>query len=185
MHSQHALPFDPLFPGLQQMAQVLAGSSLALLLVRLLQCKQLDRAADRGFKGRPCSIRSSSHSNTTRSCQNTAAAGGQCHVLYPWSDDRLDLQLGLLLMLMSGCGNDADNYKDFGLEAVTQQVGSAGWLAYCSASCWVCLLINSPAVEILISCVLHTTNKSSPCFWYTWCCMRLPARSITTFSCVR
>eukprot|EP00878_Enallax_costatus_P040644 GHUV01046974.1.p1 GENE.GHUV01046974.1~~GHUV01046974.1.p1 ORF type:complete len:393 (+),score=143.89 GHUV01046974.1:553-1731(+) len=105
----------------QQMAQVLAGSSLALLLVRLLQCKQPGTAAERGFQGRPCSISNTSHSKSAESSQ-TAAAGGQCPVLFPWSDDRQDLQLGLLLMLLSSCGSDANSFKDFGLEAVTQRV---------------------------------------------------------------
>jgi len=109
---------------LQQLAQVLSGASLALLLVRLLQCKHPSRAADRGFHGRPSS---------SSSAVGTAGAGGlrgsaqglgvmPCPVLYPWSDGRQDLQLGLVLMLISSCSSDAESFADFGLEAVTQQV---------------------------------------------------------------
>lgn len=45
-----------------------------------------------------------------------------CPVLYPWSDGRQDLQLGLILMLMSICSSEAESFTEFGLEAVTQQV---------------------------------------------------------------
>jgi hypothetical protein len=45
-----------------------------------------------------------------------------CPVLYPWSDGRQDLQLGLVLMLISSCSSDAESFAEFGLEAVTQQV---------------------------------------------------------------
>lgn len=44
-------------------------------------------------------------------------------MLYPWSDGRQDLQLGLVLMLISSCSSDPESLAEFGLEAVTQQVG--------------------------------------------------------------
>lgn len=115
---------------LQQMAQVLSGASLALLLVRLLQCRPPSRAADRGFHGRPCSSRLAAPALLG---DPAAAAGGAerpggvlpCPVLYPWSDGRQDLQLGLVLMLISSCSSDAESFAEFGLEAVSQQVGGS------------------------------------------------------------
>lgn len=120
---------------LQQLAQVLSGASLALLLVRLLQCKAPSRAADRGFHGRPSS---SSAVGTAGAGDSRGSAEGPgvmpCPVLYPWSDGRQDLQLGLVLMLISSCSSDAESFADFGLEAVTQQVhkgvGLNPFLAY-------------------------------------------------------
>jgi hypothetical protein len=143
----------------------------------MLQCKQLSKASDRGFHGRPRSIAPSTAAGTdSRSTQlvgssicsshMTAEAvadvafssmcpptgstklGGKEHavkhlrqmrgnahaapdicmlpqvVLHPWSDDRQDLQLALLMMLMSSCSIDAESIAEYGLEAVTQQVGS-------------------------------------------------------------
>jgi hypothetical protein len=46
-----------------------------------------------------------------------------CPVLYPWCDGRQDLQLSLMLMLMSSCSSEAGSFAEYGLEAVTQQVG--------------------------------------------------------------
>jgi hypothetical protein len=175
------------------MAQVLSGASLALLLVRLLQCKQPSRAADRGFHGRPsyCPLpttpaaaaaaaaaghQASSSSRaaagartwnqTTRLQQQqqygnrpawqtpgaqqqqqrqkfgqaaaaAASAAGYgsssssgvlpCPVLYPWCDGRQDLQLSLMLMLMSSCSSEAGSFAEYGLEAVTQQVRPEVW----------------------------------------------------------
>lgn len=108
---------------MQQLAQVLSGASLALLLVRLLQCRPPSRAADRGFHGRPCSSRLAPGGGSA-----TAGAHGQtgvlpCPVLYPWSDGRQDLQLGLVLMLISSCSSDAESFAEIGLEAASQQVG--------------------------------------------------------------
>jgi hypothetical protein len=61
-----------------------------------------------------------------------------CPVLYPWSDGRQDLQLGLVLMLISSCSSDAVSFAEFGLEAVTQQVRSvdAAGLSFLPL-CWV------------------------------------------------
>jgi hypothetical protein len=66
--------------------------------------------------------------------QPAAAAGSStssggvlpCPVLYPWCDGRSDLQLSLLLMLMSSCSSEAGSFAEYGLEAVTQQV--RGWV---------------------------------------------------------
>jgi hypothetical protein len=92
--------------------------------VRLLQCRPLSRTADRGFHGRPSSYRGPAGSGP----DGAQCAGGvvPCPVLFPWSDGRQDLQLGLLLMLISSCSSDVESFGQAGLEAVTQQVG-AGW----------------------------------------------------------
>jgi hypothetical protein len=47
-------------------------------------------------------------------------------VLYPWCDGRQDLQLSLMLMLMSSCSSEAGSFAEYGLEAVTQQVRLEG-----------------------------------------------------------
>lgn len=120
------------------MAQVLSGASLALLLVRLLQCRLPSRAADRGFHGRPSSSRAVPAAGAERGAAGAEGSGVMpCPVLYPWSDGRHDLQLGLVLMLISSCSSDAESFAEFGLEAVTQQVWSvdaAGLSAV--AVCW-------------------------------------------------
>jgi hypothetical protein len=178
----HLLPVLVLC-ALQQMAQVLSGASLALLLVRLLQCKQPSRAADRGFHGRPsyCPLPTTSAAAGNQASSSRAGAGtwnqttrmqqqqqyanrqawqtpsnqqqqqqqkfGQaaaaaadaagyssssgsgvlpCPVLYPWCDGRQDLQLSLMLMLMSSCSSEAGSFAEYGLEAVTQQVRPEG-----------------------------------------------------------
>lgn len=135
------------------MAQVLSGASLALLLVRLLQCRPPSRAADRGFHGRPSSSRAVPAAGADRIQGAAAEAGTEgsgvmpCPVLYPWSDGRQDLQLGLVLMLISSCSSDAESFAEFGLEAVTQQVRrSAGRL-----HAYVCL---AHLASVHVHCVL-------------------------------
>lgn len=115
------------------MAQVLSGASLALLLVRLLHCRPPSHAADRGFHGRP------SHHALDAGDHAMEGTGPQsCPILYPWSDGRQDLQLGLLLMLIASCSNDVGSLAEFGVEAVSQQVGALVELDCVQCQHWLC-----------------------------------------------
>lgn len=142
---------------LQQLAQVLSGASLALLLVRLLQCRPPSRAADRGFHGRPCSSR------LTPGGASASSDGPMgvlpCPVLYPWSDGRQDLQLGLVLMLISSCSSDAESFAELGLEAASQQVGWSGGCVHGLGSGWNPALL--PAPLGLVYSALHCWGSGS------------------------
>lgn len=93
----------------QHMIHVLAGMPLDVLFGRMLLCSPSHQTMRRAFLGRP---------------SNGATADyGQClDILCPWSEPLSDLQLAILLSIISACSTDAAGVEELDVDLLAHQV---------------------------------------------------------------